>query len=96
MTFKCDRCNDTGWVCESHIARPWEGPNACGCGAAGAPCGRCNRAEGKETPRLPDAMTAKLYETLPCFSPIAVEWPATEASYRDRTTSPKVVPDYEI
>lgn len=24
------------------MKRPWEGPQACGCGAAGAPCGRCN------------------------------------------------------
>jgi hypothetical protein len=52
--MKCTRCDDTGWVCESHISRPWEGPNACGCGAAGAPCGRCNvpAAEG-ETQQMP-------------------------------------------
>jgi hypothetical protein len=35
-------------------SRPWDGPNACGCGAAGAPCGRCNIPEDGEAPRMPD------------------------------------------
>jgi hypothetical protein len=50
-TIRCPRYDDTGWVCEAHIARPWDGPNACACGAAGAPCGRCNVDDG--TPRMP-------------------------------------------
>jgi len=54
MTFKCDRCDGTGCVCETHIAKPWEGPKACGCGGAGAPCGRCNTSVDDEWPRLPD------------------------------------------
>jgi hypothetical protein len=33
--------------------RPWEGPNACGCGAAGAPCGRCNNPSDGQPPRMP-------------------------------------------
>jgi hypothetical protein len=36
---KCTRCDGTGWVCETHLLRPWKG---CGCGAAKLPCGRCN------------------------------------------------------
>ena len=24
------------WVCENHPAKPWDGPDACGCGGAGA------------------------------------------------------------
>ena len=35
---KCRLCEDYGWVCEEHPERPWEGPHACICGAAGAPC----------------------------------------------------------
>src|ERR1700676_2765346 len=33
--MKCSRCEDTGWVCEAHPDRPWEGEHACTCGAAG-------------------------------------------------------------
>jgi hypothetical protein len=40
--IKCSLCEDCGWVCESHPARPWEGEHACTCGAAGAPCPWCN------------------------------------------------------
>lgn len=40
----CKICDDTGWVCENHDDRPWNGgskrADACGCGA-GAPC-ECN------------------------------------------------------
>jgi hypothetical protein len=25
VTIKCTRCEGTGWVCEIHILRPWEG-----------------------------------------------------------------------
>jgi hypothetical protein len=59
--IKCTRCDGSGWVCETHISRPWEGPNACGCGAAGAPCGRCNvpAAEG-ETPRVPEGFLVEI------------------------------------
>jgi hypothetical protein len=46
------RCEDTGWVCEAHIAKPWSGPRTCGCGAAGAPFGRCNASQ--DIPRLPE------------------------------------------
>ncbi|QOZ69132.1 hypothetical protein WN72_24535 [Bradyrhizobium arachidis] len=40
--MKCTTCADTGWVCENHPDRPWEGPQACSCGGAGAPCPACN------------------------------------------------------
>jgi hypothetical protein len=35
---KCLVYEDTGWVCEDHPDQPWEGPHACACGGAGAPC----------------------------------------------------------
>ena len=38
----CTRCDNTGWVCETHKYRPWDGSNACGCGGAGMPCPDCN------------------------------------------------------
>lgn len=34
----CPHCLGTGWVCEFHMGRPWEGKNACGCGGAGTNC----------------------------------------------------------
>lgn len=52
MTERCPRCGSTGWVCEIHMKRPWTGPGACGCGAPGAPCGRCNDPGDGETPRM--------------------------------------------
>ncbi|SHH20212.1 hypothetical protein SAMN05443248_4046 [Bradyrhizobium erythrophlei] len=48
---KCSLCEDCGWVCESHPDKPWEGEHACTCGAAGAPCPRCNA--GDDDPRMP-------------------------------------------
>ena len=32
---------------------PWDGPHACGCGAAGAPCPTCNVPKPGEALRLP-------------------------------------------
>lgn len=46
----CERCDDTYWVCESHPDRPWNGPRACGCGAAGMPCELCNPTSGPDDP----------------------------------------------
>ncbi|TWB66650.1 hypothetical protein [Bradyrhizobium sacchari] len=34
----CTICDDTGWVCENHPDRPWDGPRGCTCGGAGVPC----------------------------------------------------------
>jgi hypothetical protein len=39
--MKCILCAGTGWVCEWHLSKPWEGPGACGCGGAGTNC-TCN------------------------------------------------------
>jgi hypothetical protein len=39
--WKCTRCLDTGDVCSTHDDRPWEGEDACGCGAPGMPCPSC-------------------------------------------------------
>jgi hypothetical protein len=52
-SMKCQLCEDTGWVCENHPDQPWEGPHACTCGGAGAPCPACNRSAPDEPPRLP-------------------------------------------
>ena len=52
--MKCIPCDDTGWVCENHPDQPWEGPHACTCGGAGAPCRRCNPATAIEPPPLPN------------------------------------------
>jgi hypothetical protein len=54
MMKKCSVCEDSGWVCEGHPDRPWEGGHACGCGGAGAPCPACNATDRHEAPRLPD------------------------------------------
>jgi hypothetical protein len=51
--INCTLCDDCGWVCENHPDRPWQGPRACDCGGAGAPCPSYNLAEGHEMPRLP-------------------------------------------
>ena len=37
--WKCIRCLD---ICEAHDDRPWNGEEACGCGAPGMPCPSCN------------------------------------------------------
>ncbi|WP_156526917.1 hypothetical protein [Bradyrhizobium sp.] len=52
----CPRCDGTHWVCESHPERPWDGPNACGCGAAGDPCPDCNDAAPGDMPLLPKGL----------------------------------------
>lgn len=45
-TENCRVCDGTGWVCENHADRPWDGLSAsdesCRCGGAGAPCRVCN------------------------------------------------------
>jgi hypothetical protein len=51
--MKCELCDGTGWVCEGHPHAPWVGEQACGCGAAGAPCPTCNVAN-EDRPRLPN------------------------------------------
>jgi hypothetical protein len=53
----CPYCDGSGWVCEDHRTRPWEGchlPRSCKCGGAGAPCVLCNESTGPEDrPALP-------------------------------------------
>jgi hypothetical protein len=46
----CGLCGDTGWVCENHPGKPWDGDQACGCGAAGMPCVRCNPSDRGRRP----------------------------------------------
>ena len=62
MTPKCERCDDTFWVCEVHADVPWENgpsPRACKCGAPGMPCPECNACGGPdEPPRMPPGFVA--------------------------------------
>jgi hypothetical protein len=50
MRLLCEEC---GWVCQVHQDQLREGPHACSCGAAGAPCPHCNRPDDGKPPRLP-------------------------------------------
>jgi hypothetical protein len=56
----CKRCQDVGWVCESHPDRPWgeSKPNGRICGA-GEPCPDCNPSESEgDPPRTGGAITS--------------------------------------
>ena len=53
LVIICWRCDGSGWVCESHPERPWQGAQACGCGAAGMQCLLCNPSDGLTPPRMP-------------------------------------------
>ena len=60
MATTCANCDDLGWVCENHPDRPWEGPRACNCGGAGAPCPACNAAGDGEVPRMPEGFRVEV------------------------------------
>ncbi|MGC2779994.1 MAG: hypothetical protein WA418_30580 [Bradyrhizobium sp.] len=65
MLSFCLRCDGTGWVCESHPDRPWEGSaRACACGAPGEPCPVCNCADEETVPRLPEGLEADVVRDL--------------------------------
>jgi hypothetical protein len=49
----CLVCEDSGWVCENHPDRPFQGEHACTCGGAGAPCPSCNESNEDTEPRAP-------------------------------------------
>jgi hypothetical protein len=53
LELTCSLCDGSGWVCEEHPDQLWQGPHACTCGAAGAPCPHCNSTDADEPPRLP-------------------------------------------
>jgi hypothetical protein len=48
IALPCPRCDGCRWVCETHRDTPWEGPRACNCGGAGAPCPVCNQGTEPE------------------------------------------------
>lgn len=64
MNKPCNQCDDTGWVCENHVALPWSGcserGNACKCGGAGMPCTLCNPCDYDNPPDMSRAMKVKL------------------------------------
>jgi hypothetical protein len=62
LAVRCTVCDDTGWVCENHPDRPWDGggstrSDVCGCGA-GKPCPTCNMPAPGERPRMGPGMTS--------------------------------------
>jgi hypothetical protein len=60
MTVHCIICEDGGCFCEDHQDRPWQGPHACPCGGAGAPCPACNASGEGEAPRMPDGFKTEV------------------------------------
>ena len=59
-TTTCVNCDDLGWVCENHPSLPWDGPRACACGGAGAPCPACNVTGKGEVPRMPEGLRVEV------------------------------------
>jgi hypothetical protein len=55
--MKCALCKDSGWVCENHPHRPWDGRFACGFGGVGAPCPECSGTNDGNTPRMRSGFT---------------------------------------
>jgi hypothetical protein len=58
--MECPLCEDSGWVCENHPKRAWEGEQACGCRGAGAPCPVRTVPEPGEGPRLPEGFNTDM------------------------------------
>jgi hypothetical protein len=58
--MKCIPCADTGWVCENHPRRPWEGAHARDCGAAGMPCAACKTSDVGVSPAMPDGFKTEV------------------------------------
>ena len=53
IVIPCERCDETGWVCEAHDDRPSDigaSPRACKCGAPGMPRHECNPSGGWDEP----------------------------------------------
>lgn len=55
----CGRCGSTGWLCEAHPDKQWEGAQCCGCGAPGVPCPVCNDF-GDGMPRPPAGLQVEI------------------------------------
>jgi hypothetical protein len=47
----CSTCDNTLWVCENHLDRPFSGERACG--GAGAPCPVCNKVDADDPEAVP-------------------------------------------
>jgi hypothetical protein len=62
MMPTCTTCSDSGWVCENHPGKPWDGDHACG--AAGMPCERCNPSDFDNPPRPPADTAAMMFWAL--------------------------------
>lgn len=60
----CANCDSTGWVCENHPDKPWDGNSerfdACKCGGAGMPCAICNPCDATHPPRMGPGFVVKL------------------------------------
>jgi hypothetical protein len=74
---RCASCRDTGWVCERHPDRPWEGdgaPGCCSCGAPGMKCQAC------DPDKVDDVALGDMFP----------EWPHVDARARARTSDDDV------
>lgn len=49
----CPRCDNTRWICENHLGKPFAGEWACNCGAAGMPCPDCNKIDPSDPADVP-------------------------------------------
>ena len=76
----CPRCNNTRWVCENHLDRPFLGERACGCGGAGAPCPACNKVDATD----PDGPR--------CLRALKIFVRASTPSQPDHSPTPTAVP----
>jgi hypothetical protein len=54
QSVPCLSCEDCGWVCDAHPRHPWD---ACGCGADGKPCPRCNAQAPRALPFIVEVFT---------------------------------------
>jgi hypothetical protein len=58
MTTKCTRCDGSGLVCETHIARPWEVQRLWL--RRRSTVGRCNASDDGACPRMPDGFKTEV------------------------------------
>ena len=66
----CDRCDSSGWVCQSHVSRPStcgsERRDACSC-SAGIPCPDCNAIDELSARLLQNEAALRTLERRPAL-----------------------------
>ena len=48
--MSCERCGNSGWVCEAHDEYAWQIEGESHCSAPGVPCPDCNPSSGRDDP----------------------------------------------